>query len=115
MILKFDDMPLAILPQFKGGEGELRANMFFDGTNRILKGILVPGASIGVHKHEGNCEMIYVLSGCGTLLERDSEGLETMSYVTSGDCLYCPEGYTHSLMNTSYDEDLVFFAVVPKQ
>lgn len=115
MILKFDDMPLAILPQFKGGEGEFRANMFFDGTNRILKGILVPGASIGVHKHEGNCEMIYVLSGCGTLLERDSEGLETMSSVTSGDCLYCPEGHIHSLMNTSYDEDLVFFAVVPKQ
>ena len=70
---------------------------------------------IGVHKHEGNCEMIYVLSGCGTLLERDSEGLETMSYVTSGDCLYCPEGHIHSLMNTSCDEDLVFFAVVPKQ
>ena len=115
MILKFDDMPKAILPQFKGGEGDFRANMFFDGTNRILKGILVPGASIGIHKHEGNCEMIYVLGGRGTLLERDSEGNETISSVTSGDCLYCPEGDTHSLMNTSHDEDLVFFAVVPKQ
>ena len=110
MILKYDDIPLVHLPAFKGGEKELAANMFFDGTNRIFRGRLVPGASIGVHTHEDSCEVINVVSGTGVLLE---EGME--HEVTAGDCLYCPEGHSHSLVNSSEDEDLVFYAAVPKQ
>ena len=40
MIIRFDEMDLSVLPQFKGGEKELRANMFFDGTNRAFRGTL---------------------------------------------------------------------------
>ena len=115
MILKFDEIEVSHLPEFKGGEKELAANMFFDGTNRIFKGRLVPGASIGVHTHDDSCEVIFILSGKGSILEKEpgaSEG--TLRSVTAGNCLYCPKGHTHSLMNTS-DEDLVFYAVVPKQ
>ena len=115
MIIKFDESNYTVLPAFKGGEKEFSAHMFFDGTNRIFKGILVPGASIGVHRHEGNCEMIVILSGKGTILEQAPESEQTLTEVTAGDCLYCPEGHTHSLMNTSEDDDLVFYAVVAKQ
>lgn len=115
MIIRFDDIELSIIPNFKGGEKHLAANMFFDGTNRILKGVLEPGASIGVHTHEGTCEMIFILEGKGQLFEKTPDGHETLTDVNAGDCLYCPEGYTHSLINPTSEEDLKFYAVVPKQ
>ena len=116
MIIKFDDIELSHMPNFKGGEKEFAANMFFDGTNRIFKGKLVPGASIGMHTHDDSCEVIFVLEGCGTIVERAAGAeVETVSAVKAGDCLYCPKGDSHSLRNTAEEGDLVFYAVVPKQ
>lgn len=117
MIIKFDESNLCTLPNFKGGEKEFKANMFFDGTNRIFKGNLVPGASIGFHRHEDSCEMIFVISGKGTLIEQDADATSAKESheVVAGDCLYCPEGHSHSLINSSDEEDLVFYAAVPKQ
>jgi mannose-6-phosphate isomerase-like protein (cupin superfamily) len=116
MIIKFDEIPVSVLPQFKGGEKEFNAHMFFDGTNRIFKGSLAPGASIGIHTHEDSCEVIFILEGNGTILEREPGSTEdTFKSVTSGDCLYCPKGHTHSLKNTSEEGNLVFYAVVPMQ
>ena len=56
MIIKFNQIEETVFPNFKGGEKEFAANMFFDGTNRIFKGKLVPGATIGMHAHEDSCE-----------------------------------------------------------
>ena len=109
MIIDFETMDVTILPEFKGGEKEFAANMFFDGTNRIFKGRLIPGASIGMHTHDDSCEVIFILEGCGSILE---EGVKKA--VQAGDCLYCPKGGTHSLINDS-DADLIFCAVVPQQ
>ena len=67
MLLDFNHMPEESFPHFKNGDGSLEGKMFFDGTNRILHGRLTPGSSIGLHKHEGNCEIIYVLSGHGKM------------------------------------------------
>lgn len=108
-------METTVMPNFKGGEKEFSAKMFFDGTNRIFKGLLIPGASIGIHTHEDSCEVIFILEGNGCILEKEPETEEeTTQSVSAGDCLYCPKGHTHSLRNTS-DEDLVFYAVVPQQ
>lgn len=116
MIIDFSKMDVTVLPNFKGGEKEFAANMFFDGTNRIFKGVLVPGATIGMHTHDDSCEVIFILSGHGTIVEKDPVAeSETVSAVGPGDCLYCPKGHSHSLQNTSADGDLVFYAVVPKQ
>ena len=38
-----------VLPHFKGGEGEFIAAIHFDGLNKILRGTLPPGATIGRH------------------------------------------------------------------
>ena len=109
MDIDFNSYDFSVFPAFKGGEKELQAKMFFDGSNRIMRARLVPGASIGMHTHEDSCEMIYILSGHGSVIF-DGE----RSRVNAGVCHYCPEGHTHSLINDS-DTDLDFFAVVPKQ
>ena len=110
MIIKLDEIALSTIPAFKGGDTEFRTNMYFDGRNRLFKGCLIPGASIGVHTHEDSCETIFILSGKGTILEIEN-GVETLKEVNAGDCLFCDKGQTHSLRNTS-DEDLVFYASV---
>lgn len=116
MIIKFDEIETSVLPAFKGGEKEFEAKMFFDGTNRIMKGCLAEGASIGFHRHEGTCEVIFIIMGEGTLTEEDSvTGAQVQKRVTAGDCLYCPENHSHSLMNTSKGGDLVFYAAVTRQ
>ena len=116
MTIEFSKMDVTVLPNFKGGEMEFAANMFFDGTNRIFKGKLVPGATIGMHTHEDSCEVIFVLEGCGSIVEKEPGAEnETVSPVKAGDCLYCPKGHSHSLMNTAEEGDLVFYAVVPMQ
>ena len=67
------------------------------------------GASIGMHTHHGNCEIIFVLEGSGKMLYDGGE-----ERLNAGDCHYCPENHTHSFVNDG-DCDLVFYAVVPKQ
>ena len=96
------------LPHFKGGEKELNAKMHVDGNNKILLGRLVPGATVGEHKHEGSSEIIYGLSGKGYIVcDGEKEILEP------GVACYCPEGSSHTVINDG-TEDLTFFAVVPK-
>ena len=114
MIIRLEDIQESILPAFKGGDKEFRANMFFDGHNRLFKGRLVPGSSIGLHNHEDSCETIFILSGKGTILEIE-DGVETLKEVLPGDCLFCAKGHSHSLSNTSDSEDLVFYASVVMQ
>lgn len=115
MIIDFETMDVTILPEFKGGEKEFAANMFFDGTNRIFKGRLIPGATIGMHTHDDSCEVIFVLEGKGTIVEKEAgSDIETAKKVKAGDCLYCQLGNSHSLRNTEEEGDLVFYAVVPK-
>ena len=108
MRIAFDEMDETVIPQFRGGQKETRARMFFDGQNRIMRGVLIPGASIGLHTHETSSEIIYILSGTGKAL---CDGV--YEDLSAGKCHYCPKGHTHSLINDG-GEDLVFFAVVPE-
>lgn len=115
MKIRFDEINLSVLPCFKGGEKEFHANMFFDGTNRIFRGRLIPGASIGFHTHEDSCEVIFIIKGHGVTIEQAPGEQRISRDVASDDCLYCPKGHSHCLMNTSETEDLEFLAVVPQQ
>lgn len=99
----------SLAPNFKGGEKSFASRAFSDGKNKMMKGRLVPGASIGLHRHEGNCEMIYVLEGSGKMLYDGGE-----ERLSAGDFHYCPDGHEHSFINDG-DSDLVFIAVVPAQ
>lgn len=108
MKLDYSKIEEQSLPNFKGGEKSMEAKMFFDGKCRILKARLQPGASIGMHKHETNLEVIYVLKGNGTFIY-DGESCP----IEAGNAHYCAQGHTHSLINTG-NEDLEFIGVVPE-
>lgn len=109
MIIKFDEIKETELKAFYGGDGALIANMYVDEKNKILRGKLVPGVSIGLHRHVPTSEIIFILSGEGKSV---CDGKEEMLRV--GDCHYCPKGSEHCLINVG-DEDLCFYAVVPQQ
>lgn len=110
MIIDFSEMKEQSLPAFKGGEKEFNVKMFDHEGHKIMHGRLVPGASIGYHKHIDNCEIVYILSGEGTMVG-DKEKGEADVPAVPGKAYYCPDGYSHSLVNTG-TEDLIFFAVV---
>jgi len=109
MLINFQDMEEDVIPHMRGGEKEFAVKSFADGKCKIMRGRLIPGASIGLHTHETNCEVIYVLSGEGKVLF-DGQ----LHPVSAGSCSYCPKGGSHSLINDG-GEDLIFFAVIPEQ
>ena len=101
MKVEFGAIEETAIPGFKGGEGVTHARMFADGRNRIMRGRLEPGCSIGLHTHEGSSEIVYVLSGTGKAL------------YGGGEERLAPEGHAHSLVNDG-TQTLEFFAVVPQ-
>ena len=108
MVIDFEKIAEAHLEGFKGGQGKLDTRNYVDDKVKIMYSTLRPGASTGLHTHEGNCEIIYILSGNGKVKYDDTE-----EKLSAGSCHYCPKGHSHSLINDG-DEDLVFFAVVPE-
>ena len=72
-----------------------------------MRGRLTPGSTIGLHTHETDSEMIFILSGAGKVL-CDGE-YEPLS---AGSVHYCPKGNAHSLINDG-DEDLEILAMIP--
>ena len=112
MLIHFDTMETAVIPHMRGGEKEVSAKMYTGPLGKIMRGALIPGATIGLHTHDTSSEIIYILSGTGKVL-CDGE-YEPLS---AGSCHYCPKGHTHSLINDSPEggEDLCFFAVVAEQ
>ena len=111
MLIDFEKMEATVIPHMRGGEKEVSVKMHTDPQNKIMRGHLIPGATIGMHTHETSSEIIYILSGRGHILyDNVCEPLEP------GSCHYCPKGHAHSLMNDYPEgsENLCFFAVVPE-
>ena len=109
MVIDFEQLNEMVIPNFKGGEKDFLVRMYSDQENKILMGKLIPGATIGAHVHDESSEIIYFLSGTGKVLS-DGE----YEVVSKGICHYCPKGHSHGVINDG-SEDLVFFAVVPRQ
>ena len=110
MRIDFKQVEENVVANLRGGEKEVTMQrVTADELTRFVRGKLVPGASIGLHKHEDDSETIYILQGQGRMVIDDGEEI-----LDTGDCHYCPKGHSHSLINNG-DEDLIFFAVLPKQ
>jgi mannose-6-phosphate isomerase-like protein (cupin superfamily) len=109
MIIGFKDMEEKELKAFQGGMGALNAKIYADGQNKILQGRLVPGASVGMHRHETSSEIIFLIQGRAKSI---CDGVEELLF--KGDCHYCPKGSEHCLINIGEGE-VVFYAVVPQQ
>ena len=108
-MINFTTIPESPLPYFKGGEGTFFARFAGDVSCKNLYGRLPVGATIGLHTHEDTAEIIFFLSGTGKML-LDGE----IEPIAAGLCHYCPKGSAHSMINEG-DEEITFYAVVPKQ
>lgn len=106
MIIDFNTIPETVVPHFKGGEGEITTRGFFDGKCRIMKAMLKKGCSIGLHRHESNCEVVVILKGEATF---SGDGKEEK--LISGGVHYCAMGHCHTLINKG-EEDLEFLCIV---
>lgn len=108
MIIDFEKITTTTIANFRGGEKEFNAKIYNDSLNKIMQITLVPGASIGMHKHVQESEVVYVLQGSGKAIYDAGE-----ECLTSGKCHYCPQGHCHSIINTG-TEDLLLFAIIPQ-
>ena len=109
MIIDFNKIELTEMPGFKGGDGSVFANMFFDGTNRIFIARLKKGSSIGYHLHDTGSEIMYILEGVATVTYNGE-----ISYAKASEVHYCKKGNMHSVKNEQ-DQDLVMYCVVAEQ
>ena len=107
MLIDFNNLERKHYDNFKGGEKYVDAIMFADDNNRLMHGILEPGASIGLHRHEGTSEAIYILKGKAKALYDGREEI-----LGPGMCHYCEEGHEHTLINEGV-ENVEYFAMIP--
>lgn len=108
MVIDFNEIDEQAIEGFKGGAGQLLMRSFADDKCKIMLSTLKPGASSGLHTHEQNCEIIYVLEG--TLTFHYDQEIET---VHAGQVHYCPMGHQHYMENLT-STDVKYFAIVPE-
>lgn len=108
MRIDFDKIEGTEVPHMKGGEGSVLIQVADDGAVRIMRATVHPHSSFGLHRHEGTCEVVYVISGTGAVADGDED-----YPLAPGSVTYCPEGHVHAIRNDG-DGELVLFAVVPK-
>ena len=108
-MISFDKIKEIINPNFKNGEGETSIRMFSDKNVKIMRIVLKKVCSIGLHSHDTNSEIIYVISGQAKCILNGTEEI-----VNPGESHYCPKGSSHTTINNG-DKDLILFAVVPEQ
>ena len=106
MVIDFDKIPEVHQMDFKGGKGALDTRNSVDDKVRIMYSTLRPGASSGLHTHENNCEVVYVISGEATFHYNGQ-----METVRVRQCHYCPMGHSHYMENLT-DHDVVYLAIV---
>ena len=100
------------IESLRGGKGVtefthlLEKEQFHDKGRLFAHARLVPGASIGYHKHEGDFETYYVFKGEGTLNDNGKE-----RPVKAGDLVFTNVGESHSIENTG-TEDLELIALI---
>ena len=109
MIIDFKEITAVKAERMRGGEGYVTLRKFADETNSIVRITIPQGGSIGLHTHETDQEVIYVISGKGKCLE------DGVTYdLLPGQANYCAQNKNHSISNP-YEENLELFAVITKQ
>ena len=114
MLYRKDERRYQIIEHMKGGEGEFQLLHIAEAENMgnkatlFARGVLPVGASVGLHRHEGNMEICCFVSG-RALVKED----ECKYEVSPGDISICRDGESHSVINTG-DEELVYMVLVLK-
>ena len=106
MLIDFDKIAETHAVDFRGGHGVFDRRIFEDPRVKIIYSTLRPGASTGLHRHEQNCEIMFVVSGEGHFYDNGEEEV-----LHAGQCHYCAMGHEHYVENQT-DHDLLFLAIV---
>ena len=106
MLIDFNNICEKIFNNYRNGQKDTTLKIFSDNQVRIMLGKLESGASIGLHTHEDNSEVVFILQGqCIEFINGIEEHLKL------GMCHYCPKGSSHTLINDG-DDELIFYAMV---
>jgi len=112
MIKRASEMVTELKHQMRGGNGTVEITHIFKqdelrGKARLFARItLNKGCSIGLHEHNGEEEIFYILSGKGIVNDNGS-----IKEVSAGDAVLTGNGASHSIENRS-EEPLVMAAVI---
>jgi mannose-6-phosphate isomerase-like protein (cupin superfamily) len=110
MIKKSHELKKDVHQDFRGGKGEVVFYHYMDeqssnGAGRLFcKTVLPPGSSIGVHKHVGDHETYFIISGKARV---NDNGVQVE--MGPGDLNHCLDGQEHGIENIG-DADLVYVA-----
>lgn len=112
MVRRAGSMEVEVRDQMKGGKGTievthlLRQNQL-KGKCRFVGSMLIkPGCSIGLHRHDNEEEIYYVIKGAGTV---EDNGVRQP--IKAGDAMLTGDGASHSIENTG-SEDMVVLGVI---
>ncbi len=112
MVIKAENMRVEKIANMRGGKGEveithLLEKEFMKGRARLLAKLRIPpNSSVGLHKHEGEFEVFFILSGKGVFHDNGKD-----VPVQAGDVCFTDSGESHYIENAS-DEDLVLLAFI---
>ncbi|KHC91433.1 hypothetical protein Mc24_05150 [Thermotoga sp. Mc24] len=112
MVIRSSDVKVEKVLSMRGGKGEvemthlLSKEIMHNKARLFAKMKLSPGSSVGLHKHEGEFEIYYILSGEGVFHDNGKD-----VPIKAGDVCFTDSGESHSIENTG-DTDLEFLAVI---
>jgi len=128
MLLDFAKIPVEPVANMRGGQGTVLLQKTVQGPVKVMRGVLPPGATIGMHSHETNCEVIYILSGTGQVLcdgvqeplgpgacsslpwcpRRHNPDIHRKERDTMSDCLFCKIAGGEIPSQKVYEDELVY-------
>ena len=113
MIKKKSELKVDRHEKFREGKGEIFFHHFLNqeesgGVGRLFcKTVIPPGEnSIGVHRHEGDFEVYYIISGKAEVYDNGETHI-----LEAGDLNLCPDGQEHGIANAG-DEELVYISLI---
>ena len=113
MIKRAEELKVTPIENMKGGKGTVYRTTSveegeYDGKIKIHGRLLLhPGVSIGEHVHEGDEEIMTILTGS---VKYTDDGTEYI--LNAGDVGVCREGHSHCVENISETEDATIFISV---
>lgn len=112
MVINPNSMRTERITSMRNGKGEvdilhlIEKQSLFGKARLFAKLSVKPESSIGLHKHENEFEIFYVLSGKGLFNDNGN-----IIPVQTGDICFTTPGETHSIENTT-QQDLELLAII---
>lgn len=112
MIIHQNEQRLEQRDNMRDGNGRIGIRHIIEeeqstGAGRLFAVMTIPpGASIGLHTHDKDFEIYYILKGTAHVTDNGIQGV-----LHVGDSMLCKRGDNHSIENRGY-EDIEFVALV---